>query len=187
MPARGNEDLARCRAWTRSLISCWLPERYHGDRGRCGRRTSADSGGDAGIALINSSFPSAIPACSSGLSSPESTPELATTPTGSLFWIMIALSSNLASFVSFWRFSPCGLIPSPFGCSPRSGKAFESVDYSMGLIRFWRTPIQGVDRRVLGSCELGPVRLRGLGVTHRQTRWVRVVLPRPGAWAQHAF
>ena len=53
---------------------------------------------------------------------------------------MIALSSNLASFVSFWRFSPRGLIPSPFGCAPRSGKAFESVDYSRGLIRFWRAP-----------------------------------------------
>ena len=48
-------------------------------------------------------------------------------------------------------------------------------------------PIQGVDRGVLRTCEPGPVRLRGPGVTHWANRWVGVVLQRPGTWAHQAF
>ena len=54
-----------------------------------------------GSLVINASFPSAVSGCPAGLSSPEATPESATTPTGSLFCIMITVSSILGSFVSF--------------------------------------------------------------------------------------
>jgi len=63
--------------------------------------------------LVSTSVPSALPGRSSRLSSSESTPEFAATPTGSLFCIVITLSSNLASFVTFSLFSPRGLVPSP--------------------------------------------------------------------------
>ena len=67
----------------------------------------------------------------------------------------------------------------------RTSPGGRGANHSRGFIRFWRTPInKGVDRGVLRTCELGPVWLRGPGVTNWANRWVRVVVARPGAWAQ---
>ena len=97
---------------------------------------------------INSWFRSALPGCFLRLVKSRIGDRIGHNSTCYSFCIVIALSSTLALFVSFWRFSPRGLIPLPFGFASRLGKASESVDCSRASRRhlLQRTSHQERDR-----------------------------------------